>query len=220
MNTPLFEGLEDRLLLASVNVVFTPTSVLVAAGNGGAGVQIDAGGPGGTIRVQETIYGTTVNTVGAAPVAGATVNLKIKGGTGDDAFLIDGSFKNIDVKAGGGNDAVRAGWNGTLTVAGTFSVDGGAGDDSLSLGIASVAKDTTFIGGAGDDMIIIGSGAGGVALNGSLNVSAGTGNDAVELIATSLSNAWVYVLIFIVIIILILLLLISIRKKKHSIHRL
>jgi hypothetical protein len=29
MNTPLFEGLEDRLLLASVNVVFTPTSVLV-----------------------------------------------------------------------------------------------------------------------------------------------------------------------------------------------
>ena len=113
-------------------------------------------GTGGTFSITGSAGNDAIATGNfASTVFGGSGNDSITGGTGTadsihgDAGIdvLDGGTGNDTIKGGEGNDAITAG-------TGSVSIDGGANDDSISLGSTLDSTDT-IDGGAGNDTLVV-----------------------------------------------------------------
>ena len=105
--------------------------------------------------------------------AGWSNAFDIESGAGDDIITIRGdrSYTTADVDAGDGNDTV------TFTGGGAATLDGGAGDDTLTGGGGA----DTLIGGLGDDTLVGGDGNDSLdGGDGADNLSGDAGNDVLQ----------------------------------------
>jgi hypothetical protein len=170
---------------SAVNAGDTITVTQTAPGaftvtDGGTPVTVEGSGPVNNVDVR---LGRTSDTVGI-DLGGFTlpgsVSASLGGGT-DSLTVSNGTINgDLGVRGGPGRDTVTVA--DPLTVNGALAVATSGGDDTVSVGAATIAGGASFDLAGGDDTLTfraaVGSGAGRV-----LDVDAGSGNDAVELLA-------------------------------------
>lgn len=123
-----------------------------------------------------TINGSDANLVIGSPGADFEGNIIVRLKDGNDRLVIREGVtveKSVLVFAGSGNDSVGVD---NANITGNLRVNGGTGDDALTIRDSSV-NHLRFIGGAGADVVNIEDSQ----VNGRLVISTGTGNDSVVL---------------------------------------
>jgi hypothetical protein len=196
---PSVEPLEDRWVPAVSATISSGTLLITgAAVNPGDTIAITQTGPGeftvtdGGNPVAVSGSGAVTDVVlrlgrandnvsidlGASPLAGS-VSARLGGGKDSLAVLRGTIGGDLEVTGGPGRDAVSVADG--VTVNGTLAVATAGGDDSVTVGAATLGA-TAFDLAGGDDTLFfrgtVGTGAGRV-----LDVDAGSGNDTVALLA-------------------------------------
>lgn len=143
------------------------TSVDIAAGDGNDTVSV--------ANSSSASQNTSGDPASSSASSSASVDATIDGGDGDDSITVDNSSTasgddgsdvsadanmNLDISGGAGNDTVTVTNSADTSPGGTASgtvggmIDGGDGDDSLSLAAAGTqAENLQLLGGAGNDTI-------------------------------------------------------------------
>ena len=107
-------------------------TTLTFAGAVAQTITLDAGVTGVSLFDASTATAAVTLNIGAqAPANGVAVT--VDGGTGNDAITVTGTARKLDVNLGTGNDTLTAG---ARTILVTDTLEGGLGNDTLSLGSA------------------------------------------------------------------------------------
>ena len=107
-------------------------------------------------------------------------NLSFTGGAGAETVEIDGAVRGLTFFGGAGDDRLITGPNGSVSSAGTVTVDGGAGDDLLVLANMTATR-LNADAGDGDDTLSLTDGR----FRGTVNLQAGGGGDVLTVTGVS-----------------------------------
>ncbi|MEN3941658.1 hypothetical protein WJU23_10230 [Prosthecobacter sp. SYSU 5D2] len=202
MCSGLIEYLEPRLAPAGIITLTVAGGVLTITGDGADnGIRITDDPLNGEWDITDPLAGTSYvlnGVVQAAPFSiPAQLGIKANLGDGNDDIRLIGSgaenafilSKGIKIVTGAGNDNIDIGTGGTqnFIIGGAFQVNMGDGDDEFDFNASStILSAVKILAGTGDDNVDF-EGGGTLVLTKGLNVDLGTGNDDLDIIATSFS---------------------------------
>lgn len=190
---PILEALEPRLAPAGIVNITTSGGVLTITGDDNPnGVIVTHVPATGEWRIDDTLGASTYNVNGvviAAPFNIPAQNaIKVDLKEGNDRFefrptpspsglLLSGG---IDIKLGSGNDYLELGFVSgyTMIVGGPVSIDGGDGNDTLSVWMdATFAKTVKIMAGSGNDTLKFDGSAAEQVYQKGLTIDMGIGTD-------------------------------------------
>jgi hypothetical protein len=194
----LIEPLEPRLAPAGIITLSVAGGVLTITGDGADnGIRITNDPLNGEWDITDPLAGTSYvlnGVVQAAPFSiPAQLGIKASLGDGNDdirlittekAFILS---KGIKITSGAGNDNIDIGTSGTqnFIIGGAFQVNMGDGDDEFDFNAsATILTAVKILAGAGDDNVDF-EGSGNQILTKGLSVDFGTGNDDLDILASS-----------------------------------
>ena len=176
---PCMEALEDRLLL-STTVTYTPTSIAIVGDTTKPGQISVSGNVGGNYSV--TVAGETPVIKGTSPAVSSKVSISVSAGNaGRIVSITPTNAKNVTVNGGKGNDNITVGNN---VFAGNVTINGGDGINTLTVAFVDIAGSVTIHSGKDGDLITVRSTT---YIRGNTTINAGDGGNhvAVENATTS-----------------------------------